>query len=253
MKKIAFILALVMILNSALWGCDTAETDTTGQAKDGLEDTSEIKKIEENLDFDLDTSLLYKDLLDTYIELQTYGKNGDVSLLGAKDYPKVSPEIFSTLQSVAMNSYVMGYARKDLNKDGVPELILLNVDYEIFAIFTVSGGKLMTVDTFYSNNHIGAIDSDGTVYKSGYSKGESGYCSVKTLSAFGELTGLSFGSIDSNDEIKFYKTVDDENVYITEQELKELSATYSHIFSDMQNVTANAGLTLELIVEYDPK
>ena len=34
MKKIAFILALIMILGSALWGCDTAETDTTGQAGD---------------------------------------------------------------------------------------------------------------------------------------------------------------------------------------------------------------------------
>ena len=41
MKKIAFILALVMILSSALWGCDTTETDTTGQASDSLENISE--------------------------------------------------------------------------------------------------------------------------------------------------------------------------------------------------------------------
>ena len=47
MKKIAFILALVMIFSSALWGCDTAETDTTGQAgessgnTDGTEDINQ--------------------------------------------------------------------------------------------------------------------------------------------------------------------------------------------------------------------
>ncbi len=244
MKKIAFILALVMIFSSALWGCDKA---------DATKKTSDDEKNEEISESEEVTSLLYKDLLDTYIQLQTYGKNGDMSLLESKDYPKVSPEIFSTLQHVAINSYVMGYARKDLNKDGVPELILLNVDYEIFAIFTVSGGKLMTVDTFWTNNHIGAIDADGTVYKSGYSKGESGYKSVKTLSASGELTGLSFGSIDSDGEIKFYKTVADENRYITEREFNELCATYSHIFSSPQNITANAGLMIEFIVDYDPK
>ena len=58
MKKIAFILALVMILGSAFWGCDTA---------DATKNTSDDEKNEEISESEEVGSLLFEDLLDTYI------------------------------------------------------------------------------------------------------------------------------------------------------------------------------------------
>ena len=45
------------------------------------------------------------------------------------------------------NSY--GYARKDLNGDGIEELILLNDQYEVFALFTMKDGKAVLLDGAY--------------------------------------------------------------------------------------------------------
>ena len=56
MKKIAFILALVMIFSSALWGCDTAETDTTGQAAESSGDIEDTN-MPEKTDTDANTAL----------------------------------------------------------------------------------------------------------------------------------------------------------------------------------------------------
>ncbi len=57
------------------------------------------------------------------------------------------------------NSY--GYSKKDLNSDGVEELILLNDNYEIFALFTEKDGKAHLVKDVY-----GAwIDEDGRIRK----------------------------------------------------------------------------------------
>ena len=57
------------------------------------------------------------------------------------------------------NSY--GYAKKDLNGDGVEELILLNDNYEIFALFTEKGGKAQLVDGAYGS----WIDENGRIRK----------------------------------------------------------------------------------------
>ena len=71
MKKIAFILALVMIFSSALWGCDTAETDTTGQAGESsrnIEDTNVPAKTDTNANTALNQSMSSSDSTDDSIK-----------------------------------------------------------------------------------------------------------------------------------------------------------------------------------------
>ena len=63
------------------------------------------------------------------------------------------------------NAY--GYAKKDLNGDGVEELILMNENYEMFALFTEQDGKAHLVKGI-----IGAwIDENGRVHKEIYTGG----------------------------------------------------------------------------------
>ena len=57
----------------------------------------------------------------------------------------------------------MGYALKDLNGDGVVELILLNYDYKIAAIFTTVDGKPYLLDHYWDGKS-GYVDHTGKIY-----------------------------------------------------------------------------------------
>ena len=57
-----------------------------------------------------------------------------------------------------------GYAIKDLNGDGVDELVLLDDSYEIVAIFSMSEGKPILLCGYVSNGIVW-IDGDGLIYE----------------------------------------------------------------------------------------
>lgn len=56
----------------------------------------------------------------------------------------------------------LGYTEFDLNKDGTNELIILNDDYNIKAIFTIKDGSPILVDAY--NNEICWLDEDGLIH-----------------------------------------------------------------------------------------
>ena len=58
--------------------------------------------------------------------------------------------------------YQCGYAIKDLNGDGVDELVLLNSDYTIVAIFSMVGGKPVMFGNYNESNYAW-IDGDGRI------------------------------------------------------------------------------------------
>jgi len=58
---------------------------------------------------------------------------------------------------------VFGYALKDLNNDGVDELILLESKYYVLAIFTEVDGKPVLLDTF-TDTRSAIIDADGRIH-----------------------------------------------------------------------------------------
>ena len=107
---------------------------------------------------------------------------------------------FSDLYSVSVNMDVnpsrAGYALRDLNGDGTDEILLLEEDGILFAVFTRRSGQVVAVDYFSGSNNRGFIDEDGTIYKASLSKGESWGVKVTRILKDGDLDFLEFGIRD---------------------------------------------------------
>lgn len=125
-----------------------------------------------------------------------------------------------------------GYAIKDLNGDGIEELVLLNNDYKISVIFSMEDGKPILLDNYiprgscwidgegllHVNGSGGADVSSNTVYRIAEGGG-----SLEMVIEYG-LNGHEW--IDDVAVTKYYKMVDGEEVAITEAEYQELSKQY---------------------------
>lgn len=233
MRKLLSLLLGVFMLCALLAGCDAPN------------ESSQI------------TTSIYQELLNVYKEFIISEINEeDVSALEQSQFTSISPEVLKALKNVTTNSsnYSMGYSVKDINKDNTPELILIDSDYTVFAVFTVVNDRIVVVDDLlFENNHMGGIDSEGTIYKTGYSKGETGYCSIYKLSSSGELVGTTLGTVDSSDEIKYYFTTSNEKTYVTKEEYDELYSRYYYVFSNLRETTKNSGIEIKFILEFDPK
>ena len=233
MRKLLSLLLGVFMLCALLAGCDAPN------------ESSQI------------TTSIYQELLNVYKELLISEINGeDVSVLEPSQFTSISPEVLKALKNVTANSanYSMGYSVKDINNDNTPELILIDSDYTVFAVFTVINDRIVVVDDLlFENNHMGGIDSEGTIYKTGYSKGETGYCSIYKLSASGELVGTTLGTVDSSDEIKYYFINSNEKTYVTKEEYDELYSRYYYVFSNLRETTKSSGIEIKFILEFDPK
>ncbi len=125
-----------------------------------------------------------------------------------------------------------GYAIKDLNGDGIDELVLLNDSYMIVAIFSMVDGKPILLDTYIPRGYCW-IDGDGLLHVEGsggadisshtvYRIAEGGG-SLETIIKFG-LNGHEW--IDGVAVTKYYRVVDGEMVAITKEECQELDAQY---------------------------
>ena len=205
----------------------------------------------------------YCNIINLYKDLILYKNDGnDVSAFDLSGYTDISSEISSALKQIVFNNVhqLMGYAFKDINNDGAAELVLLDRDYNIFAIFTSVDQKAVLVDTFGVGNHTGAIDEKGTIYKSGYTKGETWFEKIMTLNESGELKEeLKYGCIDYGgyyedpQEAEYYKYVSGVKYSITKAELDGLSSQYSSVFSDTARITKDSGISFNAIMEIDPK
>ena len=142
-----------------------------------------------------------------------------------------------------------GYCIRDINGDGIDELILLDEKYYIYVIFTIVDGQTKVVDTFKGDtNHIGAIGADGTIYKDGYGKGENGYSHVQKLSENGELVGLRFWCKDDyvfTDEVgkaEYFKEINGERTTLNKEEFNALYEEYRSVFSNPTEITKQSGI-----------
>ena len=118
--------------------------------------------------------------------------------------------------------YGFGYDIKDLNQDGEDELILVNKNEEIIAIFTQHNDKPVLVESFHHRYRC-RIDKDGLIYtrdSNGASHTVNRVCSISAESK--ELVTLEeYGTDGYNEETLktiYYRLVDGEKAYITEDE-----------------------------------
>jgi len=177
-----------------------------------------------------DKTIAYKPILDEYRSL----------VLAFRDGQPLDYDAWEALGFVEVSYYEykegnLGYALKDINGDGVPELLLLDKEGwgnpgepSIYVLYTLKDGKPVMLGQYWSRSR-GHLAADGTIYTVGSSSAFSTYLDSYQLEAgAGELTHLTeyYTDIDDN-EIQFWvKVVDGREVPITEAEFDALVPQY---------------------------
>ena len=144
-------------------------------------------------------------------------------------------EIFNNLEWPLFgepSSADLGYAVKDINDDGVPELLLGYNNFDrpvILSLFTLKENTPVNLEFFWSR-HIGSLAVDGTIYisssKAALSRQLLSYelePNATSLSLLTEYTRDFSGSEDV-----FFEGADGERQVITEEEYNALHEQYSN-------------------------
>ena len=108
----------------------------------------------------------------------------------------------------------MGYALKDINRDSTEELILMEQNHTVHAIFTVHKKKAIAVTVL---DAYGCINKDGVIYGGSAPAARDPYCLLKTLSSDGTLKGFSCGLTGDADATIYYKEMYGEREELTEK------------------------------------
>lgn len=130
----------------------------------------------------------------------------------------------------------LGYAVKDINKDGIPELVILTDDYYgsekafIYTLFTLKDNKPLFLEHFWSRSS-GEIAADGTIHSSGSSSAESGSNEIYILephaAALTLVAGYEYDHWPSVNKDIYYKMVNGERVTIDEKEYQSILKQYA--------------------------
>ena len=145
-----------------------------------------------------------------------------------------------------------GYAAKDLNGDGVDELVLLNNEYYIMAIFSYADGKPVLLGNYMPRGSCW-IDSDGLLHENG--SGGAAYTTnavYKIADGGKELELIVEYGTDGYEWIEDvaytirYKLVDGEKTVITKAEYRDLDTKYGKYLGSVAGAEATkeySGLT----------
>ena len=140
------------------------------------------------------------------------------------------------------NNNARGYAKKDLNGDGTEELVLLNSDYTIVALFSMHEGKPILLQEFW-NRCKGMIDKNGYVHIFGSGGADvQSHEIYKVADGGGSLEPLYEFGLDGHEWVddvavtKYYKTENGEKKYITEEE-------YNTILEQSNEYLGNKSIT----------
>ena len=238
MKKAITILILSAMLSGCLASCNidnqaSSNKEQTQALAQNIESTEMPSQEQEKIptpsvcDPEKDVPAEYRSLVKRFHETLAIRENRELT---QEEMETLDQEGFVHLYEHAVNMGQQAcFTFHDLNRDGSPELIILTEDGTIYAIYTLKDQTPILVNSYYDCNHIAAIGADGTVYQSGYSKGDTWYFSITKILNNGETEVFSFGEIDYDlyDNVtECYKTVNGEKIVIEKSELDALMASY---------------------------
>ncbi len=250
-KEIATLLLASTLLAAPLTACQQ-----TPAGEDKIDNTTTESTTTEVPETTPTSSNAYEDILKQFQELLLIKKNyKNYDTIFVKQYNR-EDEILNILIQATYDVVPTkaGYCIKDINGDGTDELILLDENYYIYVLFTIVDGHIKIVDTFQGDtNHIGAIGPDGTIYKSGYSKGENHYAYAQKISENGELAGLSFWCKDESVyipdvdnltpyELQYFKEIDGVRTSLDKESFNALYLEYTFALHHPTEITKQSGI-----------
>lgn len=231
MKKI-IILLLALALSCSAVSCGTNNKDkdlgqTTSQTEKS--NTVTVKRSP------------YQNIIQKYSDLLRKKENNEP--LPEQDL--YQNEIDSALYEIARDCSdpsTMGYATKDINKDGFEELVLLNRSCKVYAIFTLKDGA----PTLLARTDILAcsISPDGKIYIEKFFTNENKshrFIQIKEI-VDGALAGIEYGfNVIDETQTEHYKIENGERTVITEEEFNLFHNLTNNIISSSPYFTKSTG------------
>ena len=223
----------------------------------------------------------FDNILDAYVDIANLTRYEGCTTresINDIDYPQVSKEhidvIFNSLIDGwswrnGVDGYFAGYAIKDINGDGIPELFLTDTEHTIYALFTLVNGEIIShYFYFYYNDASGvALDTNGYFYMNDFGKGECEWYEILQLGTDGKFYGTTFGHYDmtgfgDDDVYNYYHTTSansSNKTRITDEEYDNLVASYNKALKSLDpdgcgkpnHVTSAAGLEFYQVITED--
>ena len=248
MRKIAAVL-LCMMTFAILTGCrDKQETVTT--------DYSDVIELYQKV---IGVCAWYQDS-----KAETYAEE-----LGITD--PAQKELFDELLNDAYLNYPgrgrddhaalshklsFGYAIKDLNGDEIEELVLLQEDYTVVAVLSMSDGNVVLLDT-YRPRRQAWIDGEGLIHQCGSNGADKHVDAVYKIADGGqelelliEYGTLGYDVVDGIDTQRYYKLQGELATHIDKEEYDALVTQWEYLGESGVNVTKNhSGLAFTPLFE----
>ena len=140
------------------------------------------------------------------------------------------------------NNNACGYAKKDLNGDGTAELVLLNSDYTVVALFSMHENRPILLQSF-SDRAKGLIDKNGYIHICVSNGADTKSLTIRKISDDGgSLEPLFEYGLDGHEFVdgvavtKYYKTEKGTKKYITEEEYNTIDGQYKEYLENKSGV-----------------
>ncbi len=259
-KYIAFLLCLVTILS--LFSCngnninekenDHTNNDTTDEitsdnpSQENVVDYSKILNMYRSIIEILPKYVDSKEAMDDYC--------AELGIVNEEEKELFKKLFGSTFDFKKSPPYRLscGYATKDLNGDGMDELVLMNNDYYIMAIFSYADGKPVLLGNYMPRGSCW-IDGDGLLHENGSGGADHSTNAIYKISDGGkELELIAEYGTNGHEWIEdvaytiYYKLVDGEKKTITAAEYQALDEQYGKYLGSVAGAEATkkySGLT----------
>ena len=207
MKRIVLVLLCIIFLLSVVSCGNSADSKNIGKGNSGKTSQDSVEG----------TSSPYNDIIDKYVEFLTIKDNTKILPKPDPWADKITVALYDLVNTYVDDPSSMGYATKDINQDGVDELVLIDKGNKVYGLFTLEKDSPVMLLTYDATTIV--ISSDGTVYtRKKLGNAPYGYHTTVKKLVEGKLEGMEYGSIINGETVSYYKIENGEQTEISKQE-----------------------------------